>query len=875
MKQIYINTRQAEENRIIITEKGKLTGFEQDIAGSENKKGDIYKGVVTRVEESLDAVFVDFGEEKEGFLPFKHIAPNLLGASGGKNKVVEGDSILVQIKKDHVSGKGSGLTTYITLAGSYLVLRPNREARMLVSKQVDQQERKKALEAFKSLDLPEGMSVILRSAGQERGVEELRWDLESYLLKLWGAIEQAAAANDKPILIYRENNLLLRTVRDYFSPDKDEIHCDSPDDYNELKRFLSLLSVGGADNLYCHDGNGTMVPEEVEKQIDEIHERKVRTSSGAVVVFDSTEALVAIDVNSAQMRTSSDIEETALRSNMEAAETIALHLRLRDLAGLIVVDFIDMVNEKNRTKLGNYLAELLRKDRARVQWTSLSRFGLMEISRQRLSRPVEATQNLPCKACQGTGRQWRPEAFALRLLRQIRATTQKNEVSAAVVRAPEDTAIYLLNEKRVDLRRLEDESNCEIIIAPSEQMYAPDFNIRSIRDNRRLTDSYKSDTATGTDYADAAHERLLARGGSKLTKPLINTVMPETRAPSAKDDGFFTKLCKKLFSAGGEKKKLVVNDSAWKTEKNTSTKRSATNSNGKNTRSNNKNVAASKQGRKDSSTGMGSQKTAAAPTSEKSPEKRRSRRSSTRRNTASTVATITEEKADSVITDIAKKATTEIVAKKESNVTNNVNVAKKPEVDKEKITPVVVGAAEDVKVETTTKPVATAKKGAANSDKTMRSKITSKETPKVGASDKGTEKVWFEPEDDVDKSQLPTSGEENKREKAAVAVPPKKLAEPSNRTSVVKKAKSEVIKTSDEAFSTPNESRGGASPAVSLQMIESSGTAKEPVKITHNVKELPQSSALPSSTPAKEDTVMKQVESNVNQNVNSSTSVGD
>ena len=430
----------------------------------------------------------------------------------------------MQIKKDHVGGKGSGLTTGIALAGCYLVLMPNhRQERAYVSKNITGRDRQQTLDALAKLDVPDGMSVILRTAGVGRSLEDLRWDLESYLLKLWRAIETAAEQNRGPILIYRENNLMLRAVRDYFRVGEDEIYCDDPDSYSELKNFVTLISPDHADNVHYHEGEGAMMPDALERQIDAIYEREIRTSMGARVVFDSTEAMFTIDVNSGQMRGQSDIEETALRANMDAASVIARHLRLRDMGGLIVVDFIDMTPDKNRTRLEDHITSLLRRDRARVQWTSLSRFGLMELSRQRLSRPVEESQSVPCKACHGTGRRRRPEAFALRLLGHCRSALQGDAAGALVVQAPADTAVYLLNEKRVELRRLEDEYNCEILIAPAADLHPPDFNIRKVPTSGRVGVSYQAAVAAEEGHEQALRARV-ERKKHEMPQAIIETV---------------------------------------------------------------------------------------------------------------------------------------------------------------------------------------------------------------------------------------------------------------------------------------------------------------------------------------------------------------
>ena len=540
MSTIYVNIRQSEEQRIVIVDKdGVLSGYEQDVVGWENKKGDIYKAVVTRIEDGLDAAFVDFGEPKNGFLPLKHVGANVIGSNGGK--LAEGDSVLVQVKKDHVGDKGAGMTANISLAGCYLVLMPNHKPeKVLMSRNVNSQDRQKTVEAVGALNLPDGMGVIVRTAGVGRPAEDLRWDLESYLLKLWEAVSEAADNCTGPALIYRENNLILRAVRDYYKPGEDEIYCDDEDSYRELKSFMEIISPENADCVHLHDGEG-MVPDAVEEQIDAIYRREIKTASGARVVFDSTEAMVAIDINSAQMRGQSDIEATALRANMEAAEIIARHLCLRDLSGLVVVDFIDMLSDRNRNTLEEKFISLLRKDRARVQWAPISRFGLMELSRQRLSRPVEEAQGVVCKVCHGTGRQRRPESFALRLLRQIRFHLRNFDKDALIVQAPAASAMYLLNEKRAEIDKLEKAHDCEILIAPSEEMHPPDVIIRKVDNSRHSGASYRI-VERQKNAAEEIQKRL-ERKSAKRPEALVKTVMPEER----QSGGFLAKIWNALF----------------------------------------------------------------------------------------------------------------------------------------------------------------------------------------------------------------------------------------------------------------------------------------------------------------------------------------
>ena len=540
MSAIYINTRQSEEQRIIIAQDGKLTGFEQDIAGWENKKGDIYKGTVTRIEEGLNAAFIDlgFGEDKNGFLPINNIVPNLPGASGGKNKIAEGDSILVQIKKDHANGKGAGLTTKISLAGNYLVLMPNNpKEKTMVSKNTSGKERQQMDALLKQLNIPDGMSAIVRTAGVGRSLEDLSWDLEFYLLKLWNAIENAAQNNQQPILIYRENNLMLRAVRDYYQSGKDQIYCDNKENYEEMKRFISIITPENIDCVHHHDGDD-MVPDNIERQADAIYKREIKTESGARLVFDSTEAMVTIDVNSGQIQGHADIEETALKTNIEAAELIAQQLQLRNLSGLIIIDFIDMTIDGNRAKLEEHFFRLLRKDRARVQWTSISKFGLVELSRQRLSRSIEESQSIICKTCHGTGRQRRVEALALRSLRQLRLQINNSQDCALLVHVPTEAAMYLLNEKREELRLYEQKYQCEIFVLPTDNIQPPYFRLQKIPKSKVA--SVKDISAQAKNNQEASLVNQYKNASPKQAKAVVSTILPDER----QQEGAITKLWK-------------------------------------------------------------------------------------------------------------------------------------------------------------------------------------------------------------------------------------------------------------------------------------------------------------------------------------------
>lgn len=563
MAHIYINTKQAEESRIVVVEDGILTGFEQEIAGRENRKGDIYKAIVVRIESGLDAAFVEFGDAKNGFLPLKDVAPGMPGATGPDGKLAEGDSVLVQIKKDYSGGKGAGMTSFISLAGCYLVLSPVRGGRAHVSRRGDPQTREQIRRLVADLPVPSGMSVIVRTAGMKQDAAALEWDLQSYLLKLWGMIEEAGRTEKGPALIYRENNILMRAARDYFNPAADTIICDNAESYEELRNFLALVHPELPDDrLRFYDGDGPMITDSLEAKIDEIFEREVQTPSGARLVFDSTEAMVTVDVNSARMKGADNIEETALHANLEAAEAIARHLRLRDLAGLIVVDFIDMDEEKNRKQVENRLRECFRKDRAQLRHTGISQLGLLEISRQRLARSVEEGHSLSCQRCGGTGRVRRTESLASSLLRRARVTAVQEQVSALLLQAPPDVAVYLLNEKRVALRRLEDFAECEILVLPDERLHPHEWRLRVLREQSGGNSNDLLHAAKRSAMPVSVDDRL--RPEKTAPQPVIKRVLPETTAPSSgaaaspssssssapKGKSWFGKLLDKLFGGG-------------------------------------------------------------------------------------------------------------------------------------------------------------------------------------------------------------------------------------------------------------------------------------------------------------------------------------
>ena len=409
MKRMLFNATQAEELRVAIVDGQKLIDLDIESSSKEQRKSNIYKGIITRIEPSLEAAFVDYGSERHGFLPFKEVARSYFkpGVEVGRARIQdalkEGQEVIVQVDKDERGTKGAALTTFISLAGRYLVLMPNNPRGGGVSRRVEGEERNELREAISQLEVPQGMSVIARTAGIGRNVEELNWDL-SYLMQLWQAIENAAQQQSGAFLIYQESSLVIRAIRDYFHQDIGELLIDTENIYEQARQFMGHVMPANVNRVKLYKDDVPLFSRfQIEHQIESAYSRAVNLPSGGAVVIDHTEALVAIDVNSARATRGADIEETAFRTNLEAADEIARQLRLRDLGGLIVIDFIDMESTRNQREVENRLRDALKVDRARVQMGKISRFGLMELSRQRLRPSLGESSHSPCPRCHGTG----------------------------------------------------------------------------------------------------------------------------------------------------------------------------------------------------------------------------------------------------------------------------------------------------------------------------------------------------------------------------------------------------------------------------------------------------------------------------------------
>ncbi|MDR2173803.1 MAG: Rne/Rng family ribonuclease [Burkholderiales bacterium] len=483
MKRMLFNATQAEELRVAIVDGQKLIDLDIESASKEQRKSNIYKGVVTRIEPSLEACFVDYGAERHGFLPFKEISRQSLGAHEGRiqDLLREGQEIIIQIDKDERGNKGAALTTYISLAGRYLVLMPNNPRGGGVSRRIEGEERNELRETLNQLDLPRGMSTIARTAGIGRSQEELQWDL-NYLLQLWNAIEDAAKLQKGAYLIYQESSLVIRAIRDYFHPDIGEILIDTETVFEQAQQFMSHVMPNNVQRVKLyHDDVPLFSRFQIEHQIETAYGRQVPLPSGGSIVIDHTEALVAIDVNSARATRGSDIEATALQTNLEAVDEVARQLRLRDLGGLVVIDFIDMESPKNQRAVEERLHEALRYDRARVQISKISRFGLLELSRQRLRPALAESAHMPCPRCHGIGHIRGTESTALHILRILQEEAMKDNTAQIVAQVPVEVATFLLNEKRNDVFAIETRFRVNVLLVPNRHLETPNFSIERLR----------------------------------------------------------------------------------------------------------------------------------------------------------------------------------------------------------------------------------------------------------------------------------------------------------------------------------------------------------------------------------------------------------
>lgn len=542
MKRMLINATQPEELRVAVVDGQYLCDLDIDAPSRQRQKSNIYKGKITRIEPSLEAAFVDYGSQRHGFLPFKEISPsyyrNSADESGKppaiKDALKEGQEVLVQIDKEERGNKGAALTTMISLAGRYLVLMPNNPRGGGISRRASQTERDQLRETLEQLNVPEEMGIIVRTAGTGKDVEELKWDLE-YLLQLWQAIETAVAEKPAPFLVYQESNIIIRALRDSMSRDIGEILIDNEKVYSQAHDFVQMVMPQYLSKVKHYQESIPLFTRfQIETQIETAYQREVRLPSGGSLVIDHTEALLSIDINSARATKGSDIEETALNTNLEAADEIARQLRIRDLGGLIVIDFIDMTPAKNQREVENRIKAALKIDRARVQVGRISRFGLLEMSRQRLRPSLGESSQIVCPRCSGQGSIRNVRSLGLAVLRMVEEHSIKENTARVIVKLPVDVATFLLNEKRSAITTIEQSSNIDVLIVPNPVLETPHYEIERLRKDG---DSEKSSDVASFNLVDEPEEISSSTWSAPkiYEEPAVKGIRPQTPRPVSAD----------------------------------------------------------------------------------------------------------------------------------------------------------------------------------------------------------------------------------------------------------------------------------------------------------------------------------------------------
>ncbi|WP_139052838.1 ribonuclease E [Thiocapsa marina] len=541
MKRMLINATQPEELRVATVDGQQLYNLDIESPGREQKKANIYKGIITRVEPSLEAAFVDYGADRHGFLPLKEIArayfePDSVKPGSRvsiKESVREGREVVVQIDKEERGNKGAALTTFISLAGRYLVLMPNNPRAGGVSRRIEGQDRSELRDAMSQLEIPEDMGLIVRTAGVGKNVEELQWDLD-YLLQLWKAIETSAQDRKAPFLIYQESDVIIRSIRDYLRVDIGEILIDNKAVFERAESFIRQVMPSNLKKLKLYQDEVPLFTRyQIESQIESAFQREVRLPSGGSIVIDHTEALTSVDINSARATKGADIEETALNTNLEAADEIARQLRLRDLGGLFVIDFIDMTPPKNQREVENRLRDALKHDRARVQVARISRFGLLEMSRQRLRPSLGESSQQVCPRCKGQGTIRGVESLALSILRIVEEEAMKENTHRIVAQLPVSVATFLLNEKRRGILEIEQRQGVEVLLLPNEALETPEYQIERVRaqDAGKLVPDQSSYELTALPETKAAPFYAKLGQPVQAEEPAVKQVSPATPAP--------------------------------------------------------------------------------------------------------------------------------------------------------------------------------------------------------------------------------------------------------------------------------------------------------------------------------------------------------
>ena len=541
MKRMLVNATQEEELRVALVDGQKLFDLSIDLPSREQKKANVYKARISRVEPSLEACFVDYGAQRHGFLPLKEVSKEFFRQQpqGGRMNIrellAEGQEVIVQVEKEERGTKGAALTTFISLAGRFLVLMPNNPRAGGVSRRIEGEERDQMREVMNQLKIPDGMGAIVRTAGVGRSVEELQWDLDNLKVQ-WDQIDAASKDRPAPFLVFRESDAVTRSMRDYLSDDVGEVLVDSPAAFQKAQEYMQRFMPADAQRrlkLYTDD-IALFTRFQIESQIESAYAHKVSLPSGGSIVIDYTEALVSIDINSARATRGSDIETTATNTNLEAADEIARQLRIRDIGGLIVIDFIDMESAKNQREVEDRLRDAMKMDRARIQIGRLSRFGLLEMSRQRLRPSLGETSHMVCPRCVGIGSIRSVESMTLAVLRLIGEELRKDRTARVIAQVPVAVATYLINEKREWLRTLEDKTEAELIIVPNENIQTPGYSIKRVRDDEMDLPEHKLAT-----YLMPTAPEVVEPGSAQDKKPQVEpaavaTLLPTTAAPAAR-----------------------------------------------------------------------------------------------------------------------------------------------------------------------------------------------------------------------------------------------------------------------------------------------------------------------------------------------------
>lgn len=555
MNRMLINAAQKEELRVALVYGPELFDLDIERTGFQQKKANIYKGRITRIEPSLEAAFVDYGSERHGFLPLKEIAHEYFNHPPSdenqrisiKEAVSEGQEIMIQIVKEERGSKGAALTTFISLAGCYLVLMPNNPRAGGISRRIEGDERQEMRETLNQLEIPQDMGVILRTAGVGKNTEDLQWDLE-ILLHHWAAISEASKQRSAPFLIHQESDVVTRAVRDYLRKDVGEILVDEIEVFGKTRQYLQIVRPDFVNRVKLYQDSIPLFTRfQIESQIETAYQREVRLPSGGVIVIDHTEALISIDINSGKDTKGLDIEETALNTNLEAADEIARQLRLRDIGGLIVIDFIDMTPTRNQREVENRLRDALKNDRARIQIGRISRFGLLEMSRQRLRSSLSESNQLPCPRCKGHGMIRSIDSLALSMIRIIEENAMKQPEMQIQIQMPVEMATYLLNEKRQTILTIEKRHHVSIVIIANAHIETPDYKVHRVRMEEVMSKQQRSyEMATEPESEAKAKMMLAAEFEMPAVKNIVQNIQPTTQKPK---EGLIKRLWEKLFGS--------------------------------------------------------------------------------------------------------------------------------------------------------------------------------------------------------------------------------------------------------------------------------------------------------------------------------------